>query len=58
MKTMLEYTIENGGGSFPAASYAVETIYQIVAVPHDLRLGISLPKYFGWEKIELLPLFN
>ncbi|MBP1710842.1 MAG: hypothetical protein H6Q49_1044 [Deltaproteobacteria bacterium] len=58
MKTMLGYTIENGGGSFPASGYAAETIYQIVAVPRDLRLWIRLPKYFGWEKIELLPLFD
>jgi hypothetical protein len=33
MKTMLGYTIENGGGSFPTSVYAAETIYQIVAVP-------------------------
>jgi hypothetical protein len=58
MKTMLEHTIENGGGSFPAAGYAAETIYQIVAVPQSLRLWIRLPKYYGWEKVELGFLFN
>jgi len=58
MKTMLERTIENGGGSFPTSGYDSETIYQIVAVPRDLRLWIRLPKYTGWEKIELRTLFN
>jgi hypothetical protein len=58
MKEMLQRTIEDGGGSFPASGYESETIYQIVAVPQDLRLWIRLPKYTGWERIDLGLLFN
>lgn len=58
MKSMLEHTIENGGGFLPATGYAVETIYQIVAVPQSRRLWIRLPKYYGWEKIEVGALFR
>jgi hypothetical protein len=58
MKEMLQHTIEDGGGSFPASGYESETIYQIVAVPQDLRLWIRLPKYTGWERIDLGLLFN
>lgn len=58
MKSMLGLTIEEGGGSFPSSGYDAETIYQIVAVPEYLRLWIRLPKYFGWEQIELGELFE
>ncbi len=58
MKAMFETTIPNGGGSFPTSGYSVETVYQIVANPSDLSLWIRLPKYFGWEKIDLAGLFK
>ncbi len=58
MKSMLEHTITNDGGTFPAEGYAFETVYQIVAVPQSRRLWVRLPKYYGWEKIELGILFN
>lgn len=58
MKTMLATNIADGGGSFPSSGYAAETTYQIVAVPENLRLWIRLPKYFGWEKVELSELFQ
>jgi hypothetical protein len=58
MKSMLELTIENGGGSFPSSGYDAETVYQIVAVPENLRLWIQLPKYFKWQKVDLRELFK
>ena len=58
MKTMLETTIPDGGGSFPTTGYPVETVYQIVAVPEDLLLWIRLPKYYGWERVDLKNLFD
>ncbi len=57
MQSILARTIEEGGGSFPSSGYPAETVYQIIAVPDSLRLWIRLPKYFGWEKIELEGLF-
>jgi hypothetical protein len=58
MKEMLETTIPDGGGSFPTTGYIVETVYQIVAVPQKLSLWIRLPKYYGWEQVDLTGLFD
>jgi len=58
MKTMLETTIPDGGGSFPTSGYADETVYQIVAVPQTRVIWIRLPKYYSWEQIDLSGLFN
>jgi hypothetical protein len=58
MKKILETYISDGGGTFPPGGYSAETVYQIIAVPQNLTLWMRLPKYFGWEKIELSDLFS
>jgi hypothetical protein len=57
MRAMLEHTLDDGGGTFPAGS-SFQTVYQVVAVPEALRLWVRMPGVFEWEKVELDGLFR
>jgi hypothetical protein len=57
MKAMLEHTLDDGGGAFPAGS-TFQTVYQVVAVPETLRLWVRMPAGFDWEQVELSRLFQ
>ncbi len=44
---------ENGGVFMPSM-----TIYQIIAVPAELKLWVRVPDLFGWQEVDLKKLFK
>ena len=57
MKKILATPIDKGGATRPKSS-RVETLYQIIAVPAELKWWINLPNYQGWTEIDLASLFT
>ncbi|WP_051328179.1 C45 family autoproteolytic acyltransferase/hydolase [Desulfatirhabdium butyrativorans] len=53
MKEILEMTIEEGG-----ATSASNTIYQIIAVPGEMRLWVRAPECFSWQEVNLKEIFQ
>jgi len=56
MKKLLATPIDKGGATRPKSS-RVETLYQMIAVPSELKWWINLLNYQDWTEIDLAPLF-
>jgi hypothetical protein len=52
MMKVLDTPIEKGGATHPG------TIYQVIAVPAQLKLWLKVPGFQDWTEIELGPLFR
>ncbi|MCX5904019.1 MAG: C45 family autoproteolytic acyltransferase/hydrolase [Proteobacteria bacterium] len=48
VQEVLDTTIENGGATYPGG-----TIYQVVAVPEELKLWLKAPGLFEWQEVDL-----
>ena len=53
MKEVFETTIDQGGATYPSG-----TIYQIIAVPKELKLWLSAPGHFTWQEVDLNRFFT
>jgi hypothetical protein len=53
MKEVLGTPIEKGGATFPDG-----TVYQIIAVPQELKIWLKALGYTDWVEINLKPLFK
>ena len=56
MKEILGTPIDKGGATRPR-SPRVETLYQMIAVPAELKWWINLTNYQDWTEIDLAPFF-
>ncbi|MCK9614186.1 MAG: C45 family autoproteolytic acyltransferase/hydrolase [Candidatus Omnitrophica bacterium] len=56
MKKLLGIPIDKGGATRPK-NPKIETLYQMIAVPAELKWWINLTGYQGWTEINLAPLF-
>jgi hypothetical protein len=52
VQEVLDTTLENGGATYPGG-----TIYQVVAVPEELKLWLKAPGLFEWQEVDLKRLF-
>jgi hypothetical protein len=57
MMKILDTTIPEGGATFPDTG-EFRTIYQVVAVPAQLKMWLKAPGYSGWEEIDLNRFFT
>ncbi|MBU0686506.1 MAG: hypothetical protein KKB81_01450 [Candidatus Margulisbacteria bacterium] len=57
MKELLKTPIDKGGATRPISADE-ETLYQVIAVPAELKWWINLTNYQGWTEIDLKPLFE
>jgi hypothetical protein len=53
MQQVLDTSIQNGG-----ATKNPDTVYQVIAIPEQLRIWIKAQGYADWTEIDLKPLFR
>ncbi len=57
MKKIFDTTIPNNGATFPDEGL-LRTIYQVVAVPAQLKIWVKARGYSDWEEIDLTKYFS
>ena len=57
MMELLDIPIDKGGATWPAED-AIQTVYQVIAVPMDLKLWIKVPGFQNWTGVDLSALFK
>ena len=57
MKKIFDTTIPNNGATFPDDGL-LRTVYQVVAVPAQLKIWLKARSYSDWEEIDLTKYFS
>jgi hypothetical protein len=57
MMEILDTPINKGGATWPVGE-EFQTVYQIIAVPQELKLWVKVPGFQDWTGINLAPIFR
>jgi len=56
MMNILDTPINEGGATWPEGE-TIQTVYQIIAIPSELRLCLKVPGFQNWTTVDLSDLF-
>lgn len=57
MMEVLDIPMNKGGATWPPGE-KIQTVYQIVAIPGELKLWLKVPGFQDWTFVDLAPLFK
>ena len=56
MMEILDTPIDKGGATWPAGE-KIQTVYQVIAVPQELKLWVKVPGFQDWTDVDLAAIF-
>ena len=57
MMDLLDIPIDAGGATWPVGE-KIQTVYQVVAIPGELKLWLKVPGFQDWTGVDLAPIFE
>ena len=57
MTEILDTPIDKGGATWPVGE-KIQTVYQVIAVPQELKLWVKVPGFQDWTGVDLAPIFK
>lgn len=57
MMDILDISMNEGGATWPAGE-KIQTVYQVIAIPGELKLWLKVPGFQNWTSVDLAPIFE
>jgi len=57
MMEILDTPIDKGGATWPAGE-KIQTVYQVIAIPGELKLWLKVPGFQNWTSVNLASIFR
>ena len=57
MMDILDIPMNAGGATWPARE-KIQTVYQVIAIPGELKLWVKVPGFQNWTGVDLAPVFE
>jgi hypothetical protein len=57
MMDILDIPMNAGGATWPAGE-KIQTVYQVIAIPGELKLWVKVPGFQNWTGVDLASIFK